>query len=341
MVLLSMIIPQIHFSGFCVPIWTALVIISGRQWLNAAMLRRIGFFFVIGLATWLPWIHWQHYSNHWQDFTQFVNAVKGASPFSLTKLWLYYGHLASSLGLEYWFRTPVQELPAYFPRGISVLGWIIGAVHWLLLVLAIFRYTGNAIGRLLVSWSVLPMVMLLVIRPNVHPHYEFIAFPVPWMLMAGLAVGLGRLVTGMFLLWSILASVQFLGVLAGWHRYIAQGQLDGDDRYQLSYRQRREALESVLEDSGAVVREIAGPFSGQQPAYMFQYGHEVWWRSQGRWPHERDIRYWMDELKGPELSPTALADLSKYPPFVQNPHVEKMWTVGPTRIFRIRGRPAE
>jgi hypothetical protein len=69
---LAQVVPQMHFSGFVVPAWLALMtfgIAARSGWRRGPAL--IGAWLVglvIGTATWAPWIHWQHVSNRWADF---------------------------------------------------------------------------------------------------------------------------------------------------------------------------------------------------------------------------------------------------------------------------------
>src|SRR5688500_18207781 len=113
--------------------------------------------------------------------------------------------------------------------------------------------------------------------------------------------------------------------LDGWRRYVADGRLDGDDRYQLSYHQRVTAVRSVIADSHGTHIDIAGPFSGQQPAYMLPFDHEMERTSKGRWPRDRSRIYWMDELRGDELSQKAMNDLANVWPYLRDVRVEKFW----------------
>jgi hypothetical protein len=133
--------------------------------------------------------------------------------------------------------------------------------------------------------------------------------------------------------------VAFVGTLNGWRRYVVDERLDGDDRYQLSYRQRVNAVRAILADSPDARIEPAGPFTGQQPAYLLAFVQEIEKSLQRNKPLDRSRVYWMDELHGDDITAKGLADLEKVWPFLRDVRVEKFWRVGPTRIFKLVGTP--
>jgi hypothetical protein len=340
-VLLAFIIPQVHFSGFCAPVWIGLLVLGRVNGMTARDWGTILLWSLIGLLTWAPWIYWQHVENHWQDLAQIGNAAKGKSEFSFAALFTYFFDLLHTSGLNYWFRTPESELPLYFPVWLapirSLVGWgLIAVFFWGVVVAA-----KSAVGRILLLWTTLPLVMLSVLRPLIHPHYEFLAYPVPYLIIG---IGMESLLRDRTSRWAgflaLLIVVATFGMtLDGWRRYIAEGRLDGGDRYQLSYRQRVTAVRSVIADSHGTHIDIAGPFSGQQPAYVLPFDHEIERISKGRWPRDRSRVYWMDELRGNDLSQKAMNDLANVWPYLRDVRIEKFWKVGPTRIFKLVGTP--
>jgi hypothetical protein len=340
-VFLAMFIPQVHFSGFCAPVWAAILVLLRVQTLTTKDWRTIAGAFSLGLAAWLPWIYWQHYENGWQDLVQIGTAASGKKEFSALALVQYFRDLLHTSGFGYWFRTPESELTEFFPRWLAPARLVVGYAMEAAFFVSLFFAGRLPVGRLLILWTFLPIVLLLVLRPLVHPHYVFLAYPAPFLIIgvgarSMLNTGARKKVSGAVLTGVL---VVFVSTLDGWRRYVAAGRLDGDDRYQLSYRQRVEAVRSAIDDSAGIHVEIAGPFSGQQPAYMLPFAHEIERRSGGRWPKDVTRVYWMDELKVEGVSERGLADLGGIWPYLKNIRVERTWKVGPTRILRLVGTP--
>lgn len=336
-VFLAFVVPQVHFSGFCAPVWMAALIAVRVQSLTAADWKRIVIAVLLGLATWAPWIYWQHFDNQWMDLKQIGAAAAGKNEFSPLHLLQYFRDLLHTSGFGYWFRTPESDLPAYFPPWLASARMIVGCGLELAFVASVFVAAKTIVGRLLLFWTVLPIVMLIALRPLVHPHYEFLAYPAPYLI-----VGLGaqsllttpaRKAAGRLLLAG--TAFAFVATLDGWRRYIKDGRLDGDDRYQLSYGQRVAAVDSIIKDAGNFHIDIAGPFNNQQPAYMLPFSHEV--AKRGRRQPDRTRVYWMDEWKGDELPKKATDGLANEWPYLKDIRVERSWKVGPTRIFRLVG----
>jgi hypothetical protein len=353
-VFLAFVIPQVHFSGFSAAAWLGLLMgwrlprFGVRDWLV------IGFSLITGLLTWAPWISWQHYSNQWQDLVQIKTVAAGgrgdaanggdrvaAFTAYLGQLFDYFRALLHTGGLAYWFRTPEGQLRDYFPHWLGPLRMFVDRGLEIAFAWGLVVALRSTVGRLLMLWTFLPVALLAVIRPSLHPHYEFIAYPAPYLIVglgarAVLTEWFGR-VGGVILL--AVCATAFTLTLDGWRRYVADGRLDGDDRYQLSYRQRLNAVEAVLEDAGPVQIDVAGPFTGQHPAYTLPFLHEIERRSRGRWPRDPTHVYWMDELHGEGLPEKAHGDLTRVWPYLRDVTIERSWKVGPTRIMKLKGRP--
>jgi 4-amino-4-deoxy-L-arabinose transferase-like glycosyltransferase len=337
---LAFVAPQVHFSGFCAPVWMAALIAVRLQSLTAADWKKIVVAAFVGLATWAPWIYWQHAENQWMDLKQIGAAAAGKNEFSAIHLLQYFLDLLHTSGFGYWFRTPESDLPAYFPSWLATVRTIVGYSLELAFVTSVFVAAKSVVGRLLLFWTVLPMVMLIALRPLVHPHYEFLAYPAPYLVIGLGAHSLLTTPARKAFGWLLLAvvAVVFTATIDGWRRYVKNGQLDGGDRYQLSYGQRVAAVESIIKDAGALHIDIAGPFNNQQPAYMLPFLHEA--ARRGRRQPDRTRVYWMDECKGDELPKDETDKLANDWPYLRDVHVERSWKVGPTRIFRLVGTPA-
>ena len=166
------------------------------------------------------------------------------------------------------------------------------------------------------------------------PHYVLVAFPVPFLLIGAL---LGRWTRdgriwkrALLALGLMLITGSHLLFLGSWFGYVRDGGPRGDGHYELSYRQRRLAVESILRDSPDRLVGLAGPFAqkegelGQCPAYLLAYHHELGRLGRQKLPQDELCRYWIDE--GPDESLDLPAGWI----------VEKYWRVGPSRIFRLR-----
>ena len=329
-VLLGFVIPQMHFSGFCAPLWIMAVLWSGRRRLAVGpVLAAVA----LGLVTWIPWIAFQHFENEWIDIRQMIGTAKGKHTTfeTLSASLRTYAMLLGSDGFAYWFGVPPSDLPNLFPRWLVIANRAASAALSLTflvsLVWGIARASDRAI-RLLLLWAVLPIPMLALIRPDVHPHYLLVAYPIPFVLIGAL---LGRRAdsaagsTWALVMGSLLVIVGLeLAFLAGWYRYVAADRPNGSGHFELSYRQRRAVAVAVLDDSGDRWIQVVGAFNQRSPAYDFVYDYETMVRGQHRRPEDDAVRYWLDEREGDQ------------PPRFRGWAVEKLWRIGPTRIFRIR-----
>jgi len=251
----------------------------------------------------------------------------------------YFRDLLHTSGLGYWFRAPEGELPEYFPTWLATARLIVGYGLEIAFLGSLFPAVKTVAGRLLVFWTFLPFAMLIVLRPLVHPHYEFLAYPAPYLIIGlgaqSLLTTAAKKLTGVATL--VVVAVVFTATLDGWRRYVKDGRLDGDDRYQLSYQQRLNAVQSIIKDAGNLHIDIAGPFNGHQPGYMLPFMHEAARRSPRQL--DRSRVYWMDEWKGETLPQRAMDGLAEGWPHLKHIRVERSWKVGPTRIFRLVGTP--
>jgi hypothetical protein len=324
---LTCLLPQIHFSGFCAPVWFVIVLAAGRGWKTPLPLATG---LLLGLATWTPWIVFQHLGD-WEEVRWAVGGVGGRAPITAT-VWAasrYWQTLLHSGGFEYWFAVAPHELPEDFPTPILLACRITALVLVGLAVIAlIWASCSGPTTRLLALWAVLPILMLTLVRPIVHPHYVLIAFPVPFILIGGMV---NRLVVFVGPLRLATISIAMLGIatchlrfVSGWLQFIAAGRPDGRGQFQLSYHQRRQAIQSILEDSPDRITGLMGAFAGQQPAYALILEYEQRRRGYMRFPTDASRQYWVDE------SPETSFD----PP--EGWTAERFWRVGPTRIIRLR-----
>lgn len=359
MVVLAFIIPQVHFSGVCAPLWLLAVLFAGRKQLGwLPLLGGIA----VGLATWTPWIIFQQVTE-WIDLRSVGAVAKGKDPFSHTlfNIGNYLQHLLHSGGFEFWFGRSPADLPEYFPVWARGLAVCVGVV----LVLALLASIGFALRRdtsrdlkLLLLWMVVPILGLSAIRPIVQPHYVLVAYPVPFLLIGAWAGHFlktrGRSISVLTGLLATVICVSHITMLAGWYRYVDDDRTDGAGHYELSYRQRREAVMSVLEDSTGKWVQLAGPYSGYFPAYDAIYDYEQVAGGFGELPDDPLQRYWLelDPVSETEMSPTDQASdkraekvafinhiMSEYGRTPPGWEIEKDWRVGFTHIYRIRLDP--
>lgn len=337
-ILLTMLLPQMHFSGFCGVVWTAGLLWSGRRWLGAKSTPAALSAAAIGFVTLIPWFYYQHALNNWSDISQALAATKGKHGLleTLTDVAVYFDALMGAGRFEYWFATTPSQWPEYFP------GWLPPATRGIQAVLLALFFASAVWGmiqsradvRLLVLWSVLPLPMLLLIRPDVHPHYVGVAFPIPFLLIAiFLQACLQRLPSpaklvgaGVVSLALVATTVCHTAFLHGWYQFVRDGRPDGRGHFQLSYRQRTAAADSILRDCPDKLVMVAGAFSGLTPAYHFPYSYEQMRRGVAQYPADEKLRYWVDEG---QTEPTDYGWVT-----------EREWRVGPTRILKQRLDPA-
>lgn len=340
MLALACMIPQVHFSGFCAPVWLIAVLALGRKRLR---LGPMAAGLLIGLATCTPWVVFQQLDG-WNDLRAVLGAARGKHGVAETVLgaanWLQT--LMQSGGFEYWFAVSPETMPELFP------GWLLfacrasGLVLVVLLLVAVLwclRSSGDQKLRLLLLWSVLPIFMLGVLRPEMHPHYVLVAYPAPLLIIGAF---LGKLTESgrpfrRWIAYGVLSMVCACHVLflIGWYRYVDAGELTGQGQYQFCYRQRLAAARSILDESQGRLVHLSGPFNGAHPAYELPYNFEQMRRGFDRFPLDSQHLYWVDE------SPDETVQQSVYNTLLQFRGlrivaVEASWRVGPTRILRLR-----
>lgn len=345
-IVLAFVCPQMHFSGFCAPVWLTLVLLIGRRRISwTAIVAGI----VLGFATWGPWIYWQHFINRWQDIVQLLRNAKGTTTLAatVTSACQWWGVLLGSNDFDYWFGFTPEQLPELFPN------WLIVGNRWLgMLLVAVavvscvwFLMRGSREARLLVVWSIMPIGMLAVLRPAMHPHYVWVAFPIPFLLIGGgmgdligrIAVGgKRRLAVTICVLWLTTTAAFEVGSMKGWFEYVAADRPTGAGHFQLSLRQRFLAVGSIMEDwKTSNANGISGYFSGEQPAYGYVFHYYIVSGRLARRPIDESLTYWVDEDHDEPLGNGALATLRDWKGF-PNPTVVKQWRVGSSRIFLVR-----
>lgn len=331
--------PQIHFSGACAPAWLVLVLLIGGR--RPALFPVVAGL-VLGIASWSPWIYWQHFANHWTDLRAdfLAGSVKPSIVDTLYQAGAYFFALLQAGRLDAWFGVAPDDLPEYFPRWLV---WLLRAQAPIallsLIAAACFVIVGRSrSARLLGLWALVPLVMLAIVRPKMHPHYILIAYPIPFVLIGGavsqwlspanwrwLRIGIISVAGLMFVVGDITA-------LQRWRLYLEDGRADGRQHYELTYRQRRTTVRAILNDAGERRIAIAGGFSGYNPAYETIYIVEQMRQNALRFPEDRSRLYWIDHQTDNNLGDDPAKVLRRFRgfgPFV----VEKHWRVGPSRIF--------
>lgn len=354
LVVLGFVIPQFHFSGFCAPVWLCVVLLLGRKRLRASLLLTAA---VVGVATWSPWIYLQH-SSHWLDLRQALRAAKGTAGVldTLTQTLGHYQSLLHSGNFEFWFATTTDNLPEYFPAWLRLVlpatGTVLVVVFACSLIGACWKPADRSLW-LLVFWSLLPILMLLLLRPKSQPHYVLIGFPVPFILMGAWC---GR-VTAWDRLWPrvaviaplLLVSVAHVVFLYGWYGYVNDDRPTGAGQYQLSYRQRRDVVATILEDSARKHVRMSGPVSGRYPAYDFVYTFEQFRQGFHALPVDQSRIYWIEDerfdhgLQGQDWMHKKQQrigrSLQEYRNLSPNWEIEHHWKTGPAHVYRLRRSP--
>lgn len=346
--LLAFVVPQVHFSGFSATLWVVAVLAAGRKRLSEAPQRNallLGI--LLGIVSWLPWIYFQVAINNWIDVQQALRTAKGNSTAAITaiKAVTYFAALLESGHFDYWFGVAPADLPEYFQpplltacsaAGVMLIGAWCAALVWAVLPPA------DRIRRLLALWTVLPILLLLVVRPNMHPHYVLVAFPLPFVLIGAMA---GRWIEqrprplfAQCLAVVIITAIGLvhLSFLVGWLRFLENGRTSGAGHFELSYRQRRSTVDSLFTAIPMVVEAgIGGFFTGQNPAYFLVYNYEQIRQRLYRRGIDKEHIFWIDEERGAELNPGAFEALREWDHFAPCT-VVKHWRVGPSRVFLLR-----
>lgn len=339
LVLLTFLLPQLHFSGFCAVVWSAVVVWIGRKHLDRRAIGSALFACVIGFLTLVPWLHYQHSINQWADLTQALNAAKGKHGLleTIRDIAVYYQALLGSGQFTYWFTTHSSQLPEYFPAWLEPvrLAVQVATVSLFLASLGWSLWQPRTDIRLLAFWALLPFPLLLLIRPDIHPHYVGVAFPIPFLIIALFVQKLiddrpkVQKATGLACFSAILivTAICHTAFLYGWYQFVDAGRPDGSGHFQLSYRQRVAVADSIIRDNPHKLVHLAGAFSGMAPAYHFPYSYEQMRRKITEYPTDYHLRYWVDERR--------------QQPTDANWVTERRWNVGPSEILRQRFDPQE
>ncbi|MCH7688517.1 MAG: hypothetical protein IH899_17855, partial [Planctomycetes bacterium] len=172
----------------------------------------------------------------WMDVRHALHAAKGKMGVveTLTRSVEHFQSLLTSGNFEFWFAETPAELPEYFPlwlrlvlpaAGVLIVTTFVCSVIW-----ACWRPADWPL-RLLVLWSLLPVLMLLLVRPKVYPHYVLVGFPVPFVLVGALCAGVifrcgNRLwmVMTTLLMMILLSSLQFVSYQENTHSKLSSVQ---------------------------------------------------------------------------------------------------------------------
>ncbi len=341
MAALAFMLPAMHFSGFVAPVWTVGMFAAGRRRFAGpgdvfAVLAGVA----VGLLPWLPWLYFQHFLGHWIDLTALRANAAGKQEFSAQTLFDYGQGLLHAGGLRYWFDAAWADIVARRPWGTEPLRLAGAGLMLAGFAAAVWQARhADPLRRALWAWTLLPPLLLLALRPALHPHYLLIAFPVPFLLIGAAVARFAR--TGP----RRLALVVALGIVVAGHlltlesfrRVLDADLLRSGNRYQLTYRQRRAAAVSAVADAGTSSIEVAGTFSGQQPSYAWLHFVERLRPSKIRRVADPQRLHWFDEADYDELSADERAVLRDWHPRFGRPVVERLWRVGPVRILRLRG----
>lgn len=333
LVVLAFVFPQIHFSGVVGALWIAGILVLGRRGLKAGPLA-LGT--LIGVATWAPWLYWQHAENRWTDFAAIRAAAEGKSTWlqALAGEGSYLFALATPSGFDYWFGAEAEArvlaahpTVAQASRAASAL---LIAILGVAIVLAIAR--PRRATNLLLPWVALPLALLTLLRPAIHPQYVLIAYPAVFLLVGALAEAVvtrtgkaGAVAIAISLTAIATVNLAFLGV---WREFVATTGPNNEGHFELSYRQRRATVESILADEPGRLVALAGEFSGQAPDYDFIYNFEQIRRGYTELVRDDDQLYWIDEEPGDAAPPTP------------GWRIVKSWRVGPSRVLHLERLPS-
>jgi hypothetical protein len=347
-VLLGFIMPQIHFSGICGSLWLVGVLLIGRKNISYRSLVTGG---VLGVAVWAPWIEFQRV-NGWVELHDWVGQIiqtpKAHGYAFLQSVNHLLCMLHSSHG-DYWFGPEALDTISLWQRLCA------GASAFLLsaILLASTICAARSADRrlhLLVAWIGLPLFCGTVLRTGLSPENLLVAYPVPFVLIAVMVVRLQEWLPARirFAPSAAVFAIAVLNiiVLARWAQFVEDGRATIGGKYELSYRQRRETVLSILEDSGTGSPQIVGSFFELNPAYesvlMFEPVSEV----QASVRPDEYVRYWIEDGPQADEPVTAgwmnrkerqinlrLAEVLRSPP---DWVIERHWRVGESQIYRLR-----
>jgi hypothetical protein len=351
MVLLALAMPQIHFSGMCAPVWLVLVLYRGRKHVSILSLVTGG---MLGAAVWVPWIVFQQRAG-WSEVKTWAGQIIQTPQVHGRALLASVNHLQGMLHsgkLDYWFGESPSRWPAYFPAWLC-WGLSVAAVLLVLLFVSALWSINRKPDRrmlLLAWWVALPVLCGALLRTGLSPENMLIAYPVPFVLVGAMAVQLQEMLPRplRFLPTSVLIGVAALHVvfLGECARFVADGRTSSSGRYELSYRQRRSAIEAVLRDADGDPVRLIGPYSGWHPAYEYVLLYEPTNQSDMSEDPDELVRYWIDqESPDPELSESRWRnkkerqinlEVAEYLHTPPDWEIERHWSVEESQIYRLR-----
>lgn len=350
LVLLGFVIPQIHFSGICAPLWLSAVLYIGRK---DIAYRSVVTGCLLGAIAWTPWIAFQQLTGWvevkiWAEQILQSPAVHGQAFLQSLKHLL---HMLHSTGFDYWMGADLSSWPGYFPvwQRFFLMTVALLLTGFLLASIVNAVRVADRPLRLLLAWIALPLFIGALLRTSFEPENLLIAFPVPLILVgvtvARLQSKLSR--TFRFVSLSGVIVIAFLHVvfLAEAALLIERGEIRQDGHYELSYRQRRETIVSIFDDAGSNSVQLVGPFFGGCPAYEYV---QLFEQSNGSDSGhvEKSIVYWIDEQP---MSPDQSEEtwmirkerqinrtISKFLGSPPDWKIERHWQVGFSQVYRLR-----
>ena len=352
LVLLSFLIPQIHYSGLWVPLWLLVVLYVGRKQISYASLIVGG---LLGFVAWIPWLKFQRIQN-WTELKTWTAQIFQSPREHGTALIQSLDHFQSmmhSSGFEYWFGSDQSEWPQYFPSwmqwGLGISAVLLVGILIVSVVQIIIRRTDRGL-LLLLLWIGLPLFFGAVMRLGIHPENLLIAFPAPFILVAialaqfqkssrhkarFIPMTVVLIVTGCHLAW-----------LSGVARFVQDHRTTTAGQYELSYEQRQATLETIIEKAEQNSIRIVGPYSGWYPAYEYVLMFERETPNAKPVPIDQEVLYWIDEQahSADSISQTqrnqkerqinlAISEYLFTPP---NWVIEDHWTFESTQIYQLR-----
>ena len=352
MVLLGFAIPQIHFSGICVSLWLMVVLYLGRKQISYRSLVSGG---LLGAVLWAPWIAFQQMTG-WFELKTWIGQIF-LTPEAHGRAFLQsINHLQCMLhssNFDHWFGGSPSQWPEYFPLwqrwGLATSAALLSGLLLVSLIRLMTRTTEQSI-RLLLLWIALPVLFGTLFLTGLSPKNMLIAYPIPFVLVGVMTVRLQETLPQRIRFVPIAAvlaiSVMHVVFLANWAEFVADGRTTSTGRYELSYRQRRATVRSILEDANTRPVRLVGEFSGWCPAYEYVLLYEQTNRNNTLVRQNELVYYWIDEQPlTTGLSEAALKNLkerqinlsiSEYLGSPPDWVIERHWSVDKSQIYRLR-----
>lgn len=351
-VVLAFALPQIHFTGVVAPVWLSIVLYIGRRHLATTSLV-CGV--LIGALLWIPWIAFQQITE-WEELHAFFAQVflrPADHGQALLQSLSHIMWMSQSSGFEFWFGQKTSELPMYFPSW-QRWGFQVAAILMSVFLLAsVFRGFMRSISlpaRLLLFWIGLAVFFGMLIRTGMNPDNLLVAFPVPFVLIGLMSERMlalsPRNVRHASTITLLAISLLHVAFLANWFRFVDNEQTSGAGKYEFSYRQRQDTIQSVVRDARTLSVRLVGEFSGWYPAYeyvlSFQPANEeiqfiktnepvCYWIDELTRPADRNAAAWMKDCER-RINLTVSESLRTPPDWV----IERHWSVGDSQVYRIR-----